>query len=297
MAGSVNDGQADPGSADPGAIGTSQRAASDASIVTATDATASPARARFRIPTTVLAVAIALSSTAVAGVLAAQVSGGTSGAQAVVAQQAPAPGAVSAASASGPLRPDQPATTVEAAPAVPAPEGGAPEAAQNPLDVPPPAEAPAGPPVANEAAAPAPGNIALPEAVARPFAIGPTYGGILSSDFGPRWGEFHYGIDIAAPLGSAVLAVTDGVVVEAGQAQGFGLWVRITQDDGTVGVYGHVDRYLVQPGQRVHAGDMIATVGNRGHSTGPHLHYEVRKTDGTPMSPRHWLAQRGVWLN
>ncbi|WP_333473360.1 M23 family metallopeptidase [Lolliginicoccus lacisalsi] len=270
--------------------------------MTATAAAAPPARPRFRIPTTVLAVAIALSSTAVAGILAGQVSGSANGAQAVVATQEPAPGAVSAASASGPLRPGQPDPIQEsdAAPApgaIPDADALGPDAGEAPVGEPPAPEAPAAPPVANEAAAPAPGNIALPEAVARPFAIGPTYGGILSSDFGPRWGEFHYGIDIAAPLGSAVLAVTDGVVVEAGQAQGFGLWVRVTQDDGTVGVYGHVDRYLVQPGQQVRAGDMIATVGNRGHSTGPHLHYEVRKTDGTPMSPRHWLAQRGVWLN
>ncbi|WP_187774325.1 M23 family metallopeptidase [Lolliginicoccus suaedae] len=258
---------------------------------------APPARARFRIPTTVLAVAIALSSTAVAGVLAAQVSGSSGGAQAVVAPQEPTRGAVSAASASGPLRPDQPAPGNHqgAAPAAPAENAEGAEAAEAPAGEPTEAAAPVEPPAPNQV--PAPGNIALPEAVARPFAIGPTYGGILSSDFGPRWGEFHYGIDIAAPLGSAVLAVTDGVVLEAGQAQGFGLWVRVTQDDGTVGVYGHVDRYLVQPGQRVQAGDMIATVGNRGHSTGPHLHYEVRKTDGTPMSPRHWLAQRGVWLN
>ena len=68
----------------------------------------------------------------------------------------------------------------------------------------------------------------------------------------------------------------------------------IRQDDGTIGVYGHIDEALVSAGQRVAAGDLIATVGNRGQSTGPHLHYEVWQADGAKSDPTTWLAARGV---
>lgn len=131
------------------------------------------------------------------------------------------------------------------------------------------------------------------EAARRPAAVFPAEG-VFTSGFGPRWGTNHNGIDIANAIGTPIRAVTSGVVVEAGPASGFGLWVRVQQDDGTVGVYGHVDRFTVAVGQPVAAGDQIATMGNRGQSTGPHLHYEVHLSDGTKIDPVPWLAGRGI---
>ena len=78
-------------------------------------------------------------------------------------------------------------------------------------------------------------------------------------------------------------------MINAGPADGFGLWVRITHQDGTTTVYGHVDQTLVQVGEHVHAGDHIATMGNRGDSTGPHLHFEVHDNDKTAIDPLPWL--------
>ncbi|WP_420881299.1 M23 family metallopeptidase [Rhodococcus sp. (in: high G+C Gram-positive bacteria)] len=118
--------------------------------------------------------------------------------------------------------------------------------------------------------------------------------GTLTSDFGPRWGSHHGGLDIAAPIGTPVYAAADGVVVDAGPASGFGLWVRVKHDDGTTTVYGHVNDYQVNVGQHVVAGQQIATVGNRGQSTGPHLHFEVWSPGGAKIDPSSWLEERGV---
>ncbi|OZE94774.1 M23 family metallopeptidase [Rhodococcoides fascians] len=118
--------------------------------------------------------------------------------------------------------------------------------------------------------------------------------GVLTSTFGQRWGSHHGGIDIAAPIGTPVLAAADGVVTAAGPASGFGLWVKVLHADGTETVYGHVDTYEVAEGQQVAAGQQIATVGNRGQSTGPHLHFEVHDASGTKTDPSDWLATRGV---
>jgi murein DD-endopeptidase MepM/ murein hydrolase activator NlpD len=136
-------------------------------------------------------------------------------------------------------------------------------------------------------------RLAREEAARRPAAAFPA-AGTFTSGFGPRWGTNHNGIDIANAIGTPILAVTDGTVIESGPASGFGLWVRVQQDDGTIGVYGHVDRLLVSAGQPVRAGDQIATMGNRGHSTGPHLHFEVWQPNGAKIDPAPWLAARGI---
>lgn len=70
--------------------------------------------------------------------------------------------------------------------------------------------------------------------------------------------------------------------------------MRVQQDDGTIGVYGHMQDILVTVGQPVRAGDVIATVGSRGYSTGPHLHYEVHVPGVGPIDPQPWLAARGI---
>ena len=128
--------------------------------------------------------------------------------------------------------------------------------------------------------------------------VQPAYGRI-SSCFGARWGVTHYGVDIAAPIGTPIYAATSGVVKRAGTATGFGLAVYILGDDGAVTVYGHVNEYYVNAGERVSAGEQIAEVGNRGQSTGPHLHFEVH-TGGQlyshQINPVPWLNARGVFL-
>ncbi|MBF6074175.1 M23 family metallopeptidase [Nocardia beijingensis] len=149
-------------------------------------------------------------------------------------------------------------------------------------------------PAPQAAPAPAPWDLnRIAQDFTRPQTVRPA-AGVLTSNFGMRWGAMHAGLDFGDPLGAPIAAVTDGVVIEAGPASGFGLWVRVQQDDGTVGVYGHVNDILATVGQPVRAGDVIATVGNRGYSTGPHLHYEVHLADGTPIDPRPWLAGRGI---
>lgn len=118
--------------------------------------------------------------------------------------------------------------------------------------------------------------------------------GRMTSGYGPRWGVAHNGIDFAGNMGAPIHAVTNGVVIEAGPASGFGLWVRVQQDDGSIGVYGHMNEILTHVGQPVRAGDVIATVGSRGQSTGPHLHYEVHMPGIGPIDPHPWLAARGI---
>lgn len=118
--------------------------------------------------------------------------------------------------------------------------------------------------------------------------------GAYTSGFGARWGVQHLGIDVAGPIGTPIYSVADGVVIEAGPASGFGMWVRVLHDDGTVTVYGHVDTTTVSEGQRVLAGDQIATMGNRGFSTGPHVHFEVWLNGTDKIDPIPWLATRGI---
>ena len=121
--------------------------------------------------------------------------------------------------------------------------------------------------------------------------------GVTSSCYGARWGVTHYGVDIAAPIGTPIYAAATGVVQRAGPATGFGLAVYIRGDDGAVTVYGHVNEYYVQTGERVQAGDQIAEVGNRGQSTGPHLHFEVHPGGamyGGQVDPVPWLRARGI---
>ena len=120
----------------------------------------------------------------------------------------------------------------------------------------------------------------------------------FTSAFAMRWGTMHGGIDMAAPLGTPIHAATDGVVIKAEPASGYGHWVQIRADDGTVTMYGHMSSsgVLVSAGQKVTAGDVIALVGNEGFSFGPHLHFEVWKDGNTKIDPVPWLAAKGVKL-
>ena len=118
--------------------------------------------------------------------------------------------------------------------------------------------------------------------------------GHLTSLFGSRWGRAHEGIDVAGPIGTPIYALTDAVVEESGPATGYGLWVVLRHTDGTQSVYGHVNRTFVKEGEKVKAGEEIAEIGNRGYSTGPHLHLEIWSSDGTKINPLTWLRKRGI---
>lgn len=118
--------------------------------------------------------------------------------------------------------------------------------------------------------------------------------GLFTSGFGYRWGALHAGIDLAAPIGTPIYAASDGVVIDVGPTAGYGAWVKLRHADGTVTLYGHVNTWDVQIGNRVFAGDQIATVGNRGNSTGPHLHFEVLLGGTNRTDPVPWLAARGI---
>jgi murein DD-endopeptidase MepM/ murein hydrolase activator NlpD len=119
--------------------------------------------------------------------------------------------------------------------------------------------------------------------------------GRFTSGFKWRWGRMHAGIDLALPTGSPVRSVGDGVVIEAGRESGYGNIVKIRLEDGTVNYYAHNSRLVVSEGEKVQAGDVIARSGNTGHSTGPHLHFEVR-INGSAINPIPWLAKRGIFV-
>jgi len=112
--------------------------------------------------------------------------------------------------------------------------------------------------------------------------------GRLSSPFGPRWGRMHNGQDIAAPTGTPIKAVKAGTVIKAGDGGGYGNLTIIDHGGGIVTAYAHQSRFGVGEGAQVQQGDVIGYVGSTGHSTGPHLHFEVR-INGGARNPRAYL--------
>lgn len=118
-------------------------------------------------------------------------------------------------------------------------------------------------------------------------------GGRITSGFGPRGGEFHDGVDIACRIGTPIGAATDGTVLNVGPAQGYGRWVRIDHGNGFVAEYGHIDTYTVAVGQRVAPGQLIATCGTEGVSTGPHLHFRLHQGD-QKLDPLAFYQAKGV---
>ena len=118
--------------------------------------------------------------------------------------------------------------------------------------------------------------------------------GVVTSSFGARLdpfnneGAFHSGIDIATAQGDAVRAPADGTVVKAGMGTGYGREVIIDHGHGMETLYAHLSGFAVVAGQDVRRGEILGYVGSSGHSTGPHLHYEVRIHD-TPVNPSKYL--------
>ena len=116
----------------------------------------------------------------------------------------------------------------------------------------------------------------LPPPGVRQLFIWPVAAGTVSSGFGPRGSSYHDGIDIAAPIGTAVIAAADGEVIYSDSLSGYGNVIIIDHGRGYATVYAHNHENRAREGARVRRGQQIATVGNSGHTTGPNLHFEVR---------------------
>jgi murein DD-endopeptidase MepM/ murein hydrolase activator NlpD len=104
-------------------------------------------------------------------------------------------------------------------------------------------------------------------------------------------GHFHSGIDMAAPAGTAVRSAAGGVARVSFDAAGYGLHVVIDHGGGIATLYGHLEAASVHTGDAVAPGEEIGRVGSTGLSTGPHVHFEVRR-DGRPVDPVPWLPAR-----
>ena len=129
----------------------------------------------------------------------------------------------------------------------------------------------------------------------RDLPIGYPYGGYRSSDYGYRRNpfggfssEFHSGVDLKGPMGDPIYATGDGIVNRCDWYNGYGNAVVIDHKSGYQSLFGHLSRVNVVQGQQVKAGDVIGFLGSTGRSTGPHLHYEIRK-DGNDISPEPFL--------
>ena len=117
--------------------------------------------------------------------------------------------------------------------------------------------------------------------------IWPTSGSV-TSPFGMRWGRMHDGIDIGASMGAPIQAAAAGTVIYAGWMSGYGNLVAIDHGNGLSTAYAHQSQLAVSLGQQVAQGQVIGYVGSTGHSTGPHLHFEVR-VNGAPVDPLGYL--------
>ena len=115
--------------------------------------------------------------------------------------------------------------------------------------------------------------------------------GVFTSGYGWRWGRIHQGIDIAAPIGTPILAAASGVV-EYSQWHngGYGNMIDIRHADGTITRYAHMNALYVKEGQTVGQGQIIGEMGSTGFSTGPHLHFEIRPNGGSAIDPMTFLA-------
>lgn len=119
----------------------------------------------------------------------------------------------------------------------------------------------------------------------------------ITSGYGWRWGKNHDGIDLGAPTGTPLSAMSKGTVIGAGWHDSFGYKVEIKYWDGSISWYGHMSRIDVTEGQEVMPGDRVGLVGNTGHSFGSHLHLEFQRTTAsdTPIDPVPWLKDHGLW--
>ena len=129
----------------------------------------------------------------------------------------------------------------------------------------------------------------------RDLPLGYPYNGTKSSDYGYRRNpfggfssEFHGGVDFKGPMGDPIYATGDGIVNRCDWYNGYGNAVVIDHESGYQSLFGHLSSVNVVQGQQIKAGDVIGFLGSTGRSTGPHLHYEIRK-DGNDISPEPFL--------
>ncbi len=111
---------------------------------------------------------------------------------------------------------------------------------------------------------------------------------------GSRWSQGHTGDDFAVPTGSRVGSLSTGTIIGAGWDGAYGYKVEIRHWDGTVSWYCHLTSISVNVGEDVTPGEEIGRSGSTGNSTGPHLHLEIHPKGGAAVSPRSWLADRGI---
>nr|WP_052055681.1 M23 family metallopeptidase [Myxosarcina sp. GI1] len=117
--------------------------------------------------------------------------------------------------------------------------------------------------------------------------------GSFTSGYGWRWGRLHQGIDIAAPVGTPVMAAAAGTVIEAEWSSGgYGNLIKIQHSDGSITVYAHNNQILVSVGQQVEQNQQIAEMGNTGNSTGSHLHFEIHPSGDLAVDPMIFLSNR-----
>jgi len=120
--------------------------------------------------------------------------------------------------------------------------------------------------------------------------------GWITSYYGQRISPYlgklkmHEGLDVGAPYGTHVNAPADGIITFSGMKAGFGKFVQIDHGYGIETIYAHNQNLYVKPGQKVKRGALLAAVGNTGHSTGPHLHYEVR-VNGIAVDPLYFILE------
>ncbi len=155
------------------------------------------------------------------------------------------------------------------------------------------------------AAAPAKASEADVDAsvAAQPFASvrmisfsAPVEGVSANSRFGLRRlssearARMHEGLDFAAPSGTPVLSAAEGSVLRTGTSSSYGRFVEVRHDNGVTSFYAHLSAIMVSEGDRVGAGERVGSVGSTGRSTGPHLHFEIRR-DGEQINPESFLGQ------
>lgn len=133
-------------------------------------------------------------------------------------------------------------------------------------------------------------SLVTPDSMSNISYIMPTQG-TITSRYGMRWGRMHRGIDIAAPVGTPILASADGTVEFSGwNSGGYGNMINLRHPNGSRTRYAHASELLVSEGDVVEQGEAIALVGSTGRSTGPHLHFEIRPSGQGAVDPMAYLG-------
>lgn len=118
--------------------------------------------------------------------------------------------------------------------------------------------------------------------------------GIVTSPFGSRWGRLHAGVDIANSIGTPIYPASGGFIIRSGWFGGYGYSVDIRHFNGYLTRYGHMSKLEAPIGKFVSRNDKIGLMGSTGHSTGPHLHFEIRNHYNVPIDPKSFEPELNV---